>query len=191
MEVIEDHLYKGLFGDTEGDIATNYDTEVLLFTDMGSFCGHVGVQESAKQLNTALANGKFEYSHLLIDGKYAFLEWTGTSKDRVVVDGADSFMIENGKIIFQSIHYTVEGAICMEGDIKLQNYQDDFDTDMPDQFINKVGLSPADELGIPEDEYKDELDKIALDDLEYDNEDMREMIEDRDEADDNAASGTV
>lgn len=76
----------------------------------------------------------------------------------------------------------------MDDDHKLQNYQDDLDTDRPDPFINENGLSPAEELRVPEKEYKEELDALALDDLEHDYEDMRETIEDRDEDDDNAAS---
>jgi hypothetical protein len=76
----------------------------------------------------------------------------------------------------------------MDDDLKLQNYQDDLDVDKPDVFMNEQGLSPAEELGIPEARYKEELDGLALDDLERGHEDMRETIEDRDEDDDNSAS---
>ena len=71
---------------------------------------------------------------------------------------------------------------------KLQNYQDDLDTEKPDPFANEMQLRPAEELGVPEEEYKKELDALSLDDLEHDHEDMRETIEDRDEDDNNAAS---
>lgn len=73
-------------------------------------------------------------------------------------------------------------------DMTLHTYQDDLDTEKPDEFMNEAGESPAEELGIPEAEMKRELDNIALDDLEHDNDDMRETIEDRDEDDDNGAS---
>lgn len=79
----------------------------------------------------------------------------------------------------------------MNDDIKLHNYQDDLDTEQPDQFANEMQLSPAEELGVDEKEYKKELDALALDDLEHDHEDMRERIEDMDEDDDNAASSAV
>ena len=76
----------------------------------------------------------------------------------------------------------------MDDDIKLHNYQDDLDTEQPDQFANEMQLGPAEELGVNVAVYKEELDTLALDELEHDHEDMRERIEDMDEDDDNAAS---
>jgi hypothetical protein len=43
-------------------------------------------------------------------------------------------------------------------------------------------------LRIPEEEFKNELDKYADDDIGTGDDDMRETIEDRDEDDDNSAS---
>lgn len=69
-------------------------------------------------------------------------------------------------------------------------YQDSLDSgdDAIDPFANESTEDPADVLQIPSEEFKDELDKIAVDDLGRGDDDMRETIEDRDEADDNAAS---
>ena len=73
-----------------------------------------------------------------------------------------------------------------------RTYQDDFDnndTDTDtDPIIDEETGSPAEELGIPEKEFKDELDKYADDDSGTGDDDMREAIEDRDENDDNGAS---
>jgi hypothetical protein len=70
-----------------------------------------------------------------------------------------------------------------DDDIKLHNYQDDLDTD-PGAVDPLIGdeepEEPADLFGIPEDEYKDELDKLDIDDG-IDDEDERENIEDVDE----------
>jgi hypothetical protein len=71
-------------------------------------------------------------------------------------------------------------------------YQDDIDyknSDV-DPVINEQTDSPADELNIPEDEYRDELNKFADDDTGTGDDDMRETIEDRDEDDDSSATGT-
>ena len=35
------------------------------------------------------------------------MEWTADGKDRGVYDGADSFVVEDGKIIMQTIHYSI------------------------------------------------------------------------------------
>lgn len=67
-------------------------------------------------------------------------------------------------------------------DITLHNYQDDLDNNPSDTdpIINEESDTPADMFGIPEDEYKDELDKLEIDDG-LDDDDARENIEDLDE----------
>ena len=73
-----------------------------------------------------------------------------------------------------------------------RTYQDDLDSsdDATDPFTDEATDDPTKILQVPPEEYKDELDGIALDDLERTgSEDMRETIEDRGEGDDNSASG--
>lgn len=69
-------------------------------------------------------------------------------------------------------------------------YQDDLTTDesATDPILDEDGDDPADELGVPPSEFRDELDRYDLDNDET--EDARETMEDRDEDDDNAASAT-
>jgi hypothetical protein len=71
-------------------------------------------------------------------------------------------------------------------------YQDDLDykDSNVDPIINEETTSPAEELQIPETEFRDELNKYVDDDTGTGDDDMRETIEDRDEGDDNAASAT-
>ena len=71
----------------------------------------------------------------------------------------------------------------MPDDIKLQNYQDDLDTDADavDPIMDEETDDPTEELGVPPEEFRDELDKYAMDDLERQDDDMREAIEDADE----------
>lgn len=79
-----------------------------------------------------------------------------------------------------------------QNDDSTKVYQDDLnykDSDI-DPIINEDTESPADELQIPEDEYKDELNKFIDTDTGTGDDDMRETIEDRDEDDDNSASST-
>lgn len=106
-EVFEDHLAKRLAGDLEGDIAANYSKDVIFLTGTGAFEGHDGVRKSASELESYIKNIPYEYNHTLIKGDYAFLEWTAKGKDKAVYDGADSFVIKDGKIILQTIHYSV------------------------------------------------------------------------------------
>jgi hypothetical protein len=71
-------------------------------------------------------------------------------------------------------------------------YQDDLDykdTDT-DPVIDEQNDNPAETLQIPEQEFRDELDKYVVSDIGEGDDDMREMIEDQDEDDDNAASNS-
>lgn len=107
-EVFEDHLAKRLAGDVEGDIKTNYSKDVVFLTGTGAFEGHDGVRKSARELQQYVGDLPFEYNHTLIKGDYAFLEWTAKGENKEVCDGADSFVIKNGKIILQTIHYSLK-----------------------------------------------------------------------------------
>lgn len=107
-EVFEDHLHKRLKGEVKEDISTNFSPDVIVLTGTGAFYGQDGVQESAKQLAEVLGSATFEYRHTLVEGEYAFLEWTATADGKKVCDGADSFVMRDGKIVFQSIHYSLD-----------------------------------------------------------------------------------
>lgn len=69
-------------------------------------------------------------------------------------------------------------------------YQDDLDyrDSDTDPIINEENDNPAEQLGIPEEEFRDELNKYDVSDIGEEDDDMRETIEDRGEDDDNAAS---
>ena len=77
-----------------------------------------------------------------------------------------------------------------DDDYQVRSYQDELDDDRPDPFANEAADDPAGELGIPEDEFKDELDKETGDEDEDQNaddvdieDDQRESVEDQDEDD--------
>ena len=50
----------------------------------------------------------FQYTYTSVEGRMAFLEWAYEDSAARVRDGADSYLIEDGKIVAQTIHYTVE-----------------------------------------------------------------------------------
>lgn len=106
-EVFESHLAKRLAGEIEDDIKENYAEDVILLTGTGVFEGHDGIRKSANELQHYLGTAPFTYNHTLIRGPYAFLEWTAKKDDKAVYDGADSFVIQEGKIVLQTIHYTI------------------------------------------------------------------------------------
>ena len=65
------------------------------------------MRELARVLAEELPDALATYTNLLVEG-FAFLEGTADSGHTRVRDGADSFVIEDGWIVAQTIHYTVE-----------------------------------------------------------------------------------
>lgn len=108
QEVFDDHLREGKAGSVEDDLPRNYAEHVTLLTGHGIYRGYEGVRYLAQLLREELPNATFEYQTTLVDGEMAFLEWTAHSDIAQVADGADSFLIRNGRIVVQTIHYTVK-----------------------------------------------------------------------------------
>jgi SnoaL-like protein len=106
-EVFDDHLRLAEEGDFERDLARNVAEDIVALTPRGIFRGHAGVRELAGQLMAEIPNGEWRYGTRLVEGRIAFLEWTVETGPFRVPDGADSFVIEDGKIQAQTIHYTV------------------------------------------------------------------------------------
>ena len=107
-EVLEDHLRCRTEDDIEGDLKWNYAEEVIILTSRGAYHGHDGIRELYGHLQKAISGSNYEFPLKLTDGPYAFIEWRARKPGKSVEDGADSFVIKNGKIICQTIHYMVE-----------------------------------------------------------------------------------
>ena len=50
----------------------------------------------------------FRYTYVAVDGRMGLLEWGYEDSTVLVRDGVDSYLIEGGKIVAQTIHYTLE-----------------------------------------------------------------------------------
>ena len=74
----------------------------------GSLADRAGVRELVRLLEEELPNAPYTYTNRLVADRMAFLEWTAEAERTRVRDGADSFLIEDGWIVAQTIHYTVE-----------------------------------------------------------------------------------
>jgi hypothetical protein len=111
IEVFENHLKLAKEGKLGEDLTNNYDADVVLLTNYGTFHGHKGTKEAAALLDKQLPDGDYEYILKLCYGKICFLQWTGDSEESYILDGADSFLIEKGKIKTQTIFYTFHKKI--------------------------------------------------------------------------------
>lgn len=107
-QVLEEHLKLRQEKDLEEDLKRNYAEDVVLLSIHGTFHGHQGVRKSASILREEAPKAVYDYKNLLIEGDVGFLEWTGSSEGAVITDGADSYLVRNGLIVSQTIHYLVK-----------------------------------------------------------------------------------
>lgn len=107
-EVFDDHLRLAAQHRFDEDIERNVAPDCVILERRGIFHGQDGARRLARLLEEELPNAPFEYTNRLVQDRFAFLEWTARAAHTRVRDGADSFVIENGWIVAQTIHYTVE-----------------------------------------------------------------------------------
>lgn len=107
-QVFEDHLELAQKGELERDLERNYAPDSVLLTNYGVFKGREGMKEAAELLEKQLPGGNYNYKLKLCHEEICFLHWTGRSDISVVPDGADSYLIKEGKIKVQTIYYSVE-----------------------------------------------------------------------------------
>jgi len=107
QEVIDDHLRLATENDVEADLERNVAEDIVVLSGRGMFHGHAGVHELARQLLDEVPSGEWVYGARRFAGRMAFLEWTVESGPFRIPDGADSYLVENGKIQAQTIHYTL------------------------------------------------------------------------------------
>ncbi|WP_230530891.1 nuclear transport factor 2 family protein [Microvirga roseola] len=105
QDVFEDHLRLHREGCLEEDLKHNYAEDVLLLTENSVLHGHDGLRISAKRLAKQLPDARFEFLARQVEGEFAFLVWRAQSDRYRVECGADSFMIKDGRIYMQTIHY--------------------------------------------------------------------------------------
>lgn len=107
-QVLDDHLRQGQSGSIDDDLARSYAEDVVVLSSRGVFRGHDGVRQMQQSLDHEAPGAKFTYHRRLVEGDVGFLEWSGESDHAVIRDGADSYVIREGKIVAQTIHHRVE-----------------------------------------------------------------------------------
>jgi hypothetical protein len=72
--------------------------------------GHDGMRRMAELLRSQLPDCTFAYRLRIVAGEVAMLEWTADSPAGSVRDGVDSYVVWNGRIQAQTIHYSSRQA---------------------------------------------------------------------------------
>lgn len=101
-EVFDDHLHIGVEGTVEEDIDRNGASTVVILSSDGVRHGYDGLRAQADEIQRELPNCTFHYATRLVEGEIAFLEWTAEADGARVRDGADSYLIRDGRIVAQN-----------------------------------------------------------------------------------------
>ena len=105
--VFKDHLRLREAGNLEEDLHRNYSTDIVLICSFAVLRGHAAVRQSALRLGLQLPGATFRFTTQKVADEYALLEWEASSENYNVKYGADSFVIRQGKIVMQTIRYTI------------------------------------------------------------------------------------
>ena len=106
-EVLEDHLHESREGSINTDLRKNFSDDLVILSGRGVFRGHESMRQLNRMLQEELPEATYVYRTKLVDREIAFLEWAAESEHALVEDGADSYCIRDGKIVAQTIHYTL------------------------------------------------------------------------------------
>jgi hypothetical protein len=107
-EVVESHLEHRRRGDLEGDLRQNYATDVVVLSAEGIHRGHDALRLTASVLKSYLEHSDFDYDQVLVTDEYGLLNWSAQDGGTEIHDGADSYVVRDGLIVMQSIHYSVD-----------------------------------------------------------------------------------
>jgi hypothetical protein len=106
--VLRDHLDRRRRGDLEGDLAANYAEQVAVLSKDGVFHGKDGVRRAASILESRLPGATYSNDLVQAEGEVAMLNWSAKAEGGArTYEGADSFVIRDGLIVAQTIHYSV------------------------------------------------------------------------------------
>lgn len=110
QEVFDDHLRLAAEHRFDEDVERNVSPDCIFLERRGVFVGRPGALHLARLLEEELPAAPYVYTRRLVEGRIAFLEWTAEAPTARVRDGVDTFVIEEGWIVAQTIHYTVESV---------------------------------------------------------------------------------
>jgi hypothetical protein len=105
-EVINDHLRLRRAGRAAEDLERNYAEDVVVLSHIGQFRGLDAMRLLAGLLDEQFVDARYHYEMVLFDGEFAFLRWRAEAQD-LHGDGADTFCVRDGRIVAQSIYYSV------------------------------------------------------------------------------------
>lgn len=105
-QVLREHL-KLSRSQCEEDFLRCYREDSFLVMPDGVRRGLEGIRTCYAKLNEDLPNARYTYEVIIVEQDVGFLVWSADSDTNTVSDGADSYVIGDGYIRAQTIHYTL------------------------------------------------------------------------------------
>lgn len=105
-QVLDDHLELSRSGN-EDDFLRSYREDSFIIMPNGVRRGLDGIRTCYQQLKKELPNARYIYKVVIVEYDIGFLEWLADSDTQTVSDGADSYVIRDGYIRAQTVHYTL------------------------------------------------------------------------------------
>jgi ketosteroid isomerase-like protein len=104
-EVYEQHSLAMVAGELE-HIVADYADDAIFITRAGVLRGKNGVRAGFTRLFEDLPNPRFDVRTRIFEGDVLFLEWSATSAASRADDGVETFVVRDGEIVLQTVHYT-------------------------------------------------------------------------------------
>lgn len=103
QEVIDHHLSAFLHADVD-EILKDFSNDSELLTPDGPLKGLSAIRSFFEQIFKIVPEGSFfEMKRMIIRDNLAYLAWTCESPFVTIPLGTDSFIIQNGKILYQTL----------------------------------------------------------------------------------------
>ncbi len=102
QEVWQHHIKAWEAGDVAG-ITSDYTDSSILILNNQVFRGKAAIANVFSQLFQIFGTGQNKLDQPVIDGRIIYLTWNYTPKDEHAFFGSDTFVVEKGKIQFQTI----------------------------------------------------------------------------------------
>jgi hypothetical protein len=64
------------------------------------------VRKLASILDSYVSAADYSYDDVVVADDYALLRWSAEGHEVIVHDGVDSFVVRDGRIVVQTIHYS-------------------------------------------------------------------------------------
>jgi predicted SnoaL-like aldol condensation-catalyzing enzyme len=125
-EVYWEHIALRFADDVSTDVKRNYSDELVLISNQGNFYGKKGLATSARILYSYLPNTNYTIVDTVVQGDWVTERWAyyDSEANKMVLDGIDTFLIEDGQIKVMMINYNP-----VEADISYA------------EFLTRLGLS--------------------------------------------------